>query len=100
MQDLLWGGRQPGRLVKDLLERRIEIAYRIPAGLDSAGAGRWEEGWFWKLDDVIPRVSAAVYFTLAFPALRLDAHVCPATTPIYNGTSILAAPAPSQEVKQ
>jgi hypothetical protein len=53
LQDLLWGGRQPGRLVMDLLNRRIEVAYLMPADLDSAGAGRWEEGWFWKLDEVI-----------------------------------------------
>jgi hypothetical protein len=52
LQDLLWGGRQPGRLLQDILGRRIEYVYEIPVGLDSAG-GRWEQNWFWKLDQVI-----------------------------------------------
>lgn len=51
--DLLWGGRQPGWLVDALLERRIEYVYPMYPLFDSGGAGRYEEGYFWKLDQII-----------------------------------------------
>lgn len=52
VQDLLWGGRQPGQLIRLLLRRRIEYVYPSYAFYESDG-GRYEENFFWKLNQVV-----------------------------------------------
>ena len=47
---LTWSGRQPGALVRALLDRRFDIVYLF---FRAGGTGRWEANYIWKLNQVI-----------------------------------------------
>jgi hypothetical protein len=56
IETLLWSGVQPRYLVNALLGRRFDLVYLFENDGqrgDSDGYGRWEENYFWKLNEVI-----------------------------------------------
>lgn len=56
IETLLWSGVQPRYLVDALLNRRFDLVYMFENDLqrgDPDGYGRWEQNYFWKLNEII-----------------------------------------------
>jgi hypothetical protein len=56
VETLLWSGVQPKYLVDALLDRRFDLVYPFENDSlrgDADGYGRWEQNYFWKLNQVI-----------------------------------------------
>jgi hypothetical protein len=56
IETLLWSGVQPRYLIRALLDRRFDLVYLFENDSnrgDNDGYGRWEENYFWKLNQVV-----------------------------------------------